>query len=338
MSLVVDILVGLSYGDEGKGCITDALLKSGEYTHCIKSNGGHNSGHSIVYNGRRVVTHAVPSGVLQGVKSIIGPGCVLNFNLLKKEIQELQDSGIDVHSYLHVDHRVHVLEQEHILEEMNETNVGTTRKGNGPCYRDKYVRKNLRVEDYGDEIQKLGIGLIDTYQEFFSGSPVTALFEGGQGFHLDIDWGEYPYVTSSHCTAAGAMLNGVPHQSVRKVIGIAKVYDTYVGAKKFEPDDPTLDIIRKVGKEYGSTTGRPRQCNYLNLDKLVKAIRVNGATDIYINKVDILEWVGVWKAYIGGRLVSFENKNEFIGVITDHLLTACPSIDNITFSGTAEGI
>lgn len=339
MSLHVDILVGLSYGDEGKGCITDALLKKEGYTHCIKSNGGHNSGHSIIYKGRKVVTHAVPSGVLQGIKSIIGPGCVVNINLLKKEIDQLQSFGIDVCSNLYIDERVHIIQDSHIAEEEVEDSIGTTRKGNGPCYRDKYMRKNFRAQDFISELDNIGVRQIDIYEEFFSGQDVLALFEGGQGFHLDIDWGDYPFVTSSHCTAAGAMLNGVPHQAVRKVIGIAKVYDTYVGSKKFEPStDPTLDVIRKVGKEYGSTTGRPRQCNYLNLDALVKAIRVNGATDIFMNKVDILDWVGVWKFYFHGELISFSEKAAFLEAITEKLLQLCPSIDNITFSSTSEGI
>ena len=111
------------------------------------------------------------------------------------------------------------------------------------------------------------------YKEFFENeNDVVALFEGGQGFYLDIDWGDYPYVTSSHCTTAGAMLNGIPPQSIRHIYGIVKAYDTYVGAKKFEPDDPVMDEIRRVGNEFGSTTGRPRQVNYLNVDDLVREI------------------------------------------------------------------
>ena len=120
------------------------------------------------------------------------------------------------------------------------------------------------------------------------------LFEGAQGFGLDVDWGDYPYVTSSHCTAASALLNGVPPQAVRNVFGVAKLYETYVGAKNFEPKDPIFDDIRTVGEEFGATTGRPRQCNWMNWNLVEKAIKINGVSRLIVNKVDVLEKVGKW--------------------------------------------
>jgi adenylosuccinate synthase len=177
------------------------------------------------------------------------------------------------------------------------------------------------------------------YKEFFeSDSDVVALFEGGQGFYLDIDWGDYPYVTSSHCTTAGAMLNGIPPQSIRNVYGIAKAYDTYVGAKNFEPNDPLMQRIREVGNEFGSTTGRPRQVNYLNVDDLVRAVRVNGVTCLIVNKIDVLEEVAAWKAFVGGKLVDFENKRAFTEFLSKHIVNQCETVSSIKFSSTPDGI
>jgi adenylosuccinate synthase len=334
MTFTADILVGLSYGDEGKGCVTNALLKTGGYTHCVKSNGGHNSGHTIVHEGKKIVTHAVPSGVVQGIKSIIGPGCVVNFSLLNKEIEELEAAGVNVRDFLYIDERVNIIETEHLEEDSHDSKIGTTRRGNGPAYRDKYGRKNRRFGDVSTSVNSINV-----YDEFFeTNEEVNVLFEGGQGFYLDIDWGDYPYVTSSHCTTAGAMLNGVPPQSVRNVYGIAKAYDTYVGAKSFEPDNPLMSKIREVGNEYGSTTGRPRQVNYLNVDDLVRAIRVNGVTTLIVNKVDILEEVGVWKVYVDGKLIDLESKQGFTDFLSRYIVQRCATVCSIKFSTTPDGI
>jgi adenylosuccinate synthase len=345
MAFTADILVGLSQGDEGKGCVTNALLKSGIYTHCIKSNGGHNSGHTIMHEGKKVVTHAVPSGVVQGVKSIIGPGCVLHPDLLEKEIHELESVGIEVRKNLFIDNRVHIITDKHLQEDGSDTKIGTTRKGNGPAYRDKYSRTGQRYDEVINShaipapLSRLGVGCIDVYDEFFNGiEDVHALFEGGQGFYLDIDWGDYPYVTSSHCTAAGAMLNGIPHQSIRKVYGISKAYDTYVGAKEFEPQEEIFKQIRKVGNEWGATTGRPRQVNWLNVDNLIKAIRVNGVTHLITNKVDILKDVGTWQVISGGEIVKLSNEDEYKTFVTRKVVQSCESVQSIVFSSTPDGI
>jgi adenylosuccinate synthase len=345
MSFTADILVGLSQGDEGKGCVTNALLKSGGYTHCVKSNGGHNSGHTIIHNGKKVVTHAVPSGVVQGVKSIVGPGCVLHPGLLEKEVLELESVGIHVRKNLFIDNRVHIITDEHLKEDGSDTKIGTTRKGNGPAYRDKYSRTGSRYGEVMERhaipapLSRLGLKCIDVYDEFFNGvSDAHALFEGGQGFYLDVDWGDYPYVTSSHCTTAGAMLNGVPHQSIRKVYGISKAYDTYVGAKQFEPPESVFEKIREAGNEWGATTGRPRQVNWLNIDNLIKAIRVNGVTHLITNKVDILREIGEWRVISGDEVVNLGSEEEYRGFLTKKVLRTCETVQSIVFSSTPDGI
>jgi adenylosuccinate synthase len=177
------------------------------------------------------------------------------------------------------------------------------------------------------------------YDEFFNGvSDAHALFEGGQGFYLDVDWGDYPYVTSSHCTTAGAMLNGVPHQSIRKVYGISKAYDTYVGAKQFEPPESVFEKIREAGNEWGATTGRPRQVNWLNIDNLIKAIRVNGVTHLITNKVDILREIGEWRVISGDEVVNLGSEEEYRGFLTKKVLRTCETVQSIVFSSTPDGI
>ena len=151
--------------------------------------------------------------------------------------------------------------------------------------------------------------LIDIYEELHSDNNVNVLFEGAQGFGLDIDWGDYPYVTSSHCTSASALLNGVPPQAVNRVWGVAKAYETYVGNKKFEPKDDIFSMIRKIGLEYGATTGRPRQCNWLNWDFLEKAAKINGVTDVVFNKMDVLHNVNRWVLLDEGKKVKFDNED-----------------------------
>ena len=292
-----DIIVDLQYGDCGKGKVTHHLCKSGEYTHVVRYNGGCNAGHTIYHNGKEFITHHIPAGVFFGIKSIIGPGCVVNPQQFFKEIQMLKDGGVDTDGLIYIAKNAHIITGDHLAEDGKDSKIGTTKRGNGPAYRDKYSRDGVRAEAVGE----LEDYLIDIYDELHNSENVNVLFEGAQGFGLDIDWGDYPYVTSSHCTSAAALLNGVPPQAIRKVWGVAKMYETYVGAKKFQPDGEIFNMLRKVGKEYGATTGRPRQCNWMDWDLVEKAIKVNGVTDLVFNKVDILEQVNKWNAYRGGN-------------------------------------
>lgn len=309
MILYADVIVDLQAGDTGKGKVAHHLAKlQNEYTHVVRYNGGGNAGHTIYHNGEKFVTHYIPVGVIYGIKSIIGPGCVVNVEGLFKEIEELEKGGFDVRSNLFIDKRTHVITDEHLNEENGETKIGTTKRGNGPCYRDKYLRTGIRAESV-PELQNF---LIDCYEEFHeTDGQVRILFEGAQGFELDIDWGDYPYVTSSHCTVGGAILNGVPPQKIRKVYGIAKAYQTYVGSKEFEPNNPIFSKIREVGHEYGATTGRARQINWLDLDLLIKSCKINGVTNIILNKIDVLEEVGEFHLYEGGELISFDSSEKF---------------------------
>lgn len=330
-----DIIVGLSYGDEGKGKVTNTLLKTRDYTRCVRFNGSHNAGHTIYKNGNKMVTHAIPTGVIQGIKSIIGPGCVINLNLLEQETKELESYNINVRDYLFIDKRVHVITEEHITEDSKDSRIGTTKKGNGPAYRDKYDRMGLRFEDVYDA----GFSTVDIYEELFESSEHhVVLFEGAQGFNLDIDWGEYPYVTSSHCTTAGAMINGIPPQAIRRIYGVTKAYDTYVGAKEFEPNDNVLARIREVGNEFGATTGRPRQVNFLNLDSLVRSIRINGVTDLIINKVDILRDLDVWIVIENNQKIDLKSKNNFTNFIKDYVMRKCKSVEYVKFSFSPDDI
>jgi adenylosuccinate synthase len=274
--------------------------------------------------------------VLRGVRSIIGPGCVLSPVLLQKEIEELESAGVKIKGNLFIDKRVNVITPKHLEEDGGDTKIGTTRKGNGPAYRDKYDRKGLRFENI-EKNDKWEV--VNMYDEFFnSNDNVVALFEGAQGFGLDIDWGDYPYVTSSTCTVGGAITNGIPPKSIRNVYGVAKAYQTYVGAKKFQPDGEIFNKIREVGNEYGATTGRPRQVDYLDLDQLVKAARINGVTDLIINKTDILQEVNCWKLYKDGNLLDFQQEDRFIEFIKQHILMKCQDIEDVLFSYSPDDI
>jgi adenylosuccinate synthase len=332
-----DIVVDLQSGDTGKGKVTHALASSpGEYTHIVRYNGGHNAGHTIFHNGKKIVTHVIPCGIIHGIKSIIGPGCVVNIPLFFEELNELKQAGFDT-SLVKIDKRVHAIMELHLLEEQNESKIGTTKKGNGPAYRDKYNRKGVRIQDMLEKYPELGNHIIDIYEEFHGEQECKILFEGAQGFELDIDWGDYPYVTSSHCTAGSACLNGVPPTKIRNIYGIAKVYETYVGSKKFEGDDSIFSTIREAGSEYGATTGRPRQVNWLDLDKLQKAISINGVTHLIFNKLDILEKVDTFKLYKDNNIYSFKYCDEFMDCIYSQV-DGKVAWFNVTFSRSPETI
>ena len=330
-NLIVDIVVGLQAGDEGKGKVTHHLLKERNYTHCVRYNGGGNAGHTIYHEGKKFVTHLVPAGVFYGIKSIVGPGCVVDINNFFKEIQMLNDNGIDTDGLIYIAENAHIVQNKHLQEDGSDTKIGTTRTGNGPAYRDKYARHGLRAKDV-DALQPY---LINFFNEMHrTDTNVVALFEGAQGFQLDVDWGDYPYVTSSHCTTAGALLNGIPPRCVRDVWGVAKMYETYVGAKNFQPADEIFTDIQRIGKEFGATTGRPRQCNWINYDMLSRSILINGANHVVFNKVDILREVDAWHLRINDRSASeliFQNEEQ----MKDYLRKSFPD-STLYFSDNPE--
>jgi adenylosuccinate synthase len=334
--MLADVIVDLQYGDCGKGKIASHLCKINDYTHVIRYNGGCNAGHTIYHNGQKLITHHIPCGVLHGIKSIIGPGCVLNVDQFFKEIGELEDAGIDTKGLIKVATNVHIITDFHMAQDKRESEIGTTKRGNGPAYRDKYDRKGMIAL----EIPDLSEYIIDMYQELHNNEEydeVKVLFEGAQGFGLDIDWGDYPYVTSSHCTVGGAILNGVPPQAIRDVWGVCKIYETYVGAKEFQGVDPELEDIRELGDEYGATTGRPRQVNWLDLDLLEKASKINGVTKLVMNKVDILDEIQYWKLFEGINAMEFSEKEFMLGYIEKFFQNVNPDLE-VLFSGNKEAI
>jgi adenylosuccinate synthase len=323
------VIVDLQAGDTGKGKIAHALAKKGFYSHVIRYNGGGNAGHTIYHEGQKLVTHFIPVGVIHGIKSIIGPGCVVNTDKLFEEMKQLQDMRFNLTDKLFIDKRAHIITSEHIEEDIKDKKIGTTKTGNGPCYRDKYSRVGKRAEDM-PELEHM---LIDCYEEFHSSNKVTLLFEGAQGFELDIDWGDYPYVTSSHCLTGSVALSGVPCQKIHKVFGVAKAYRTYVGNKTFEITSLLFDRIRELGQEWGATTGRKRQIDWFNLNDVIKASNINGVTDLIINKLDILKQIQL-SLYHNSRLITFNHAEEFKNYITDNILKNCDLVKSVMFSET----
>jgi len=332
--MLADIVVGLQHGDEAKGKVTHHLCQNGGYTHVLRFNGGGNAGHTIYHEGKKFITHYIPAGVFHGIKSIIGGGCVLNVKHFFQEMEELKAAGIDT-SLVKIAKNCHIITDEHLQEDRRDRKIGTTKRGTGPAYRNKYNRSGTTARS----VLTLGPYLVDLYEELHASSDTKVLCEGAQGFGLDIDWGDYPYVTSSHCTAASALLNGIPPSAVRHVWGVGKVYDTYVGTKNFEPDEEIFSELRSLGEEYGATTGRPRQCNWLDLSALNKSIQINGATHVVLNKADVLDALGVWKLKHNEELKVFSSQRDMCEYITSNIQGCSESSPvEIIFSGDKHSI
>ncbi len=330
-----DFVIDFSFGDCGKGKVSHHLLKDGGYTHCIRYNGSSNAGHTIYHHGKKLVTHLIPAGVFFGVKSIVGPGCVLNVKKFFDEINYLEDNGINARSLVKISKNTHIVTDAHLQEEIGETAIGTTKSGVGPAYRDKYARSGIRAES----IPELKPFLVDFHEEVFSNPNNLLLMEGAQGMGLDIDHGDYPYVTSSACGVAGALQNGIPYTAVRNVFGVIKGYETYVGAKQFEnPEDPVLPKLRELGNEFGATTGRPRQCNYLCISSLTKAIQMNGLTTLVVNKMDILKQLNVWKVRFKDQaILDVTDESAFKTLLEIYVHDIAPEAD-VKFSYSPEHI
>ena len=331
----LDVIVDLQYGDSGKGKVAHFLCTKRKYTHIIRYNGGANAGHTIFHKGVKFVTHQIPVGVFFGIPSIIGSGCVVDPEILLEEIADLKKGGIKVKGKLFIAKNAHVVTPGHRKEDGGENKIGTTKRGIGPTYRDKYARTGVRAES----VPALRPYLIDLYEEFHrKNKNAVVLAEGAQGFGLDIDWGDYPFVTSSHCTTAGALLNGFSPKAVRDVWGIAKVYETYVGAKKFEPKQKIFSKIREIGEEYGATTGRPRQCNWLDMQMLEKAVAINGVTHLVLNKMDVLNIVKEWHIRDNKKIISFKGPEAMKKFIRDRLAPLGVKPKNVFFSERKDAI
>ena len=340
----IDILLGLQWGDEGKGKVVDALTPN--YDIVARFQGGPNAGHTIEFGGHKYVLHNIPSGVLTpGCVNVIGNGVIIEPRILMGEIEGLQQAGFDLRETLMISNRAHLIMPTHrAMDAANELalgkmKVGTTLKGIGPTYTDKTARKGLRIGDIAsvdfkqkyEELKKshlvqiaaLGFDMngfqldgmpFDEYEkkwfeaieqlrqyqfidsEYYLNEALDAgkniLAEGAQGSMLDVDFGSYPFVTSSNVIAAGVCSGlGIAPNRIGKVYGIFKAYCTRVGTGPFPTElfDETGETLRQNGREFGATTGRPRRCGWLDLPALKYAVMLSGVTNLMMMKSDVMD-------------------------------------------------
>ena len=337
----VDICCGLSWGDEAKGKLVTELLKKNKYHFVCRWSGGSNAGHTIYKDGKKYHTHIIPSGVFYGVPSLIGPDCYINLEDFDNEMKYLEENGFNT-NLVKVSPRTHVISQEHKEEDLKKykTQQGTTGKGIAPCARDKFARVGRLFKDVvGDKYRK------NMWNEDCDQSEADYLYgdilcEGAQGFWLDINYGNYPYITSSTTLPYSACSLGFPPQKIRHIYGAAKIYDTRVGIDPDFPDslleDETLNQIAIVGNEFGTTTGRARKVNWLDVDRLVGAINISGCTHVIISKIDVLKEIGKYKILNSDR--EFKNFDEMRTEIDSLLLKNCKLLKSIIYSDNAEYI
>jgi len=327
----VDICFGLCWGDEGKGKIVSFLSKKGQYNFVCRWAGGNNAGHTIYLNGKKYKTHLIPSGVFFGIPSIIGPDCVINQKGFQEEINYLNENGFDT-QLIKVSPKAHVITDSHIEEDNKKyfKTQGTTGKGIAPCYRDKYGRNGTRAES------------IDYFKKYLWDEKIygNVLCEGAQGFWLDINYGNYPYVTSSTTLPYGACSLGFSPKIIRHIYGAAKIYDTRSGKDPLFPESLmesiSLTNVGLKGEEYGTTTGRKRTINWLNLDKLINAIKLSGTTDIIISKVDILEELKEFHLIYNQKQNTYQSMSEMQIFIQTTINSLCPLVNKIYFSSNKE--
>lgn len=334
---MVDVLLGLQWGDEGKGKVVDFLAP--QYDIIARFQGGPNAGHTLYLNDKKIVLHTIPSGVFHsGIMNVIGNGVVLDPVSFQLECEEIEGLGIELTKNLIISERAHLIVPTHkALDKVSELakgkeKIGSTLKGIGPTYMDKIGRNGLRVGDIlrsdfktkyqilkekhlrmlqgsedvlaelssweehfftaVDALKKYSIQAIEYYlnNELKAGKKILA--EGAQGTMLDIDFGTYPFVTSSNTITAGLCTGlGIAPQQINKVYGISKAYCTRVGGGPFptELDNEEGDQLRKWGNEFGSTTGRPRRCGWIDLVALQYACMINGVSELIITKADVLD-------------------------------------------------
>ncbi len=340
------VVVGTQWGDEGKGKIVDVLAEKADMI--VRFQGGDNAGHTVIVNGKKYVLHLLPSGVLhKDAVCVIGPGVVCNPFVLLEEMDTLEKGGLTC-DHIVISDRAQILMpyhryQDKLEEESANHKIGTTQKGIGPCYSDKYARRGIRYHELLDfESFKVRLKeVLDFKNKLFTNvygaNPLdydtivkdfekiydrivpmiketthmvnealdqnkNVLFEGAQAMMLDINYGTYPYVTSSSPTSAGVATGaGVAVNRLQTIIGVVKAYSTRVGEGPFVTEllDSIGENLRAVGAEYGATTGRPRRCGWLDLLVVKHACTMNGLTDIVLTKIDVLTGIDTLKVCVG---------------------------------------
>ena len=355
----IDMILGLQWGDEGKGKIVDVLTK--DYDIIARFQGGPNAGHTLIFDGIKHVLHTIPSGIFHKNKiNVVGNGVVIDPVIFKNEIEKLKAVGVDLKNKLYISKKAHLILPTHrLIDQASELSkgskkIGSTLKGIGPTYMDKTGRNGLRIGDLEEDdwtkkyenlknkhldliknfnvhidfdIEELSNNFFDSIEyikdikfidseHFFNESLKNGkkiIAEGAQGSLLDIDFGTYPFVTSSTTTAAGACTGlGIAPNKINEVIGIFKAYTTRVGSGPFptELHDDIGKKIAQVGKEFGATTGRPRRCGWLDLVALKHSIIINGVTKLAIMKGDVLS---------GIKKIKICTKYKYRGKLIDHL-------------------
>jgi adenylosuccinate synthase len=358
----VDVLLGLQWGDEGKGKVVDVLTPG--YDVVTRFQGGPNAGHTLEFEGQKYVLRSIPSGIFQGGKiNVIGNGVVLDPALFKKEVEELEKSGHDLTKRLFVSKKAHLILPTHRLLDAayesakGSSKIGTTGKGIGPTYTDKVSRNGLRVGDLLCNFEEKYNRAIARHKEILSHynfqydlAPIekewmegveklkqynfidsehvlndllsegkTILAEGAQGTMLDVDFGSYPFVTSSNTICAGACTGlGVAPRKIGDVFGIFKAYCTRVGSGPFPTElfDETGKKIRDLGHEYGAVTGRERRCGWIDLVALKYAVMINGVTKLIMMKSDVLDDFETIKACVAYK-INGEETDEFPFDVTE---------------------
>ncbi len=359
----VNVVLGTFYGDEGKGKIIDYLSENADAS--IRCSGGNNAGHTINVDGKKYAFHLIPSGILnRNTKAIIGNGVVIDPKVLIGEIEELKANGFSVDN-LYIGEKAHIIMPYHVMmdklqEELRaEDKIGTTARGIGPAYSDKFERSGIRVEDfispkfekiarnniekknnifklygketldadkvikeykeYAEYLKKYVVDTVDLVHEMLDeGKKIVC--EGAQAALLDIDFGNYPFVTSSNPTIGGICTGtGIGAKDIGEVYGVLKAYSSKVGEGLFmtEQDNEIGDTIRELGHEYGTTTKRPRRCGWLDLVALKYAARINGLTALAINHVDTIGKLDKIKLCVGyehngEKTMRFSTNNEYL--------------------------
>jgi adenylosuccinate synthase len=351
----VDVLLGLQWGDEGKGKVVDVLTPN--YDLVTRFQGGPNAGHTLEFEGKKFVLRSIPSGIFQGGKvNVIGNGVVLDPALFKAEIDALEESGHPLTERLKISKKAHLILPTHrLLDAAYESakgsgKIGTTGKGIGPTYTDKISRNGVRVGDLLHNFEEKYNAAIERHKEllkhydfeydlaaleklWFEGvecikrfelidsehyindalkSDRKVLAEGAQGTMLDIDFGSYPFVTSSNTICAGACTGlGVAPRNIAEVYGIFKAYCTRVGSGPFPTElfDADGDDMRKIGCEFGSVTGRPRRCGWIDLVALKYAVMINGVSQLIMMKSDVMDAFETIKACVAYKIDGVETEN-----------------------------